>query len=414
MGNSGPGSVATSILQDPIAPGELNFAPHRRRTPAATAPVHPFSVPGLRERFPHYDMAVAHYAETMGDSSEAQYYVAAKLARLEPSTAAGYSGKFTEFAEVFCRPRQLTALPATLDTVCRYIGWQLQKGTVQGSSMGQYLSAINYFHTSIDLPPAVPKDGRGHYPKGVRDAISGMQKLQVGGKRDRVYLPAEHISRILDDALQAYPLRDDTRLTSAEKTLRQACERFRNDVASVFNYADFCRSDSGAAMKTDDIGLDSTGMLVFRVRKAKGRAQVRSHLTFQWPPGVLTDVKMLLRQYLHLRTQLHAPPSGLLWKLPWERTKFGAGTFAAFKSESLSRRGISAPAPFVYQPHSWRSGPASEATALGVPYDTVCYCGGWAIGSNTPRDSYIDFSCPPSPAGARFFGHLRPPPPQSP
>ena len=75
--------------------------------------------------------------------------------------------------------------------------------------MGQYLSAINYFHTSIDLPPAVPKDGRGHYPKGVWDAISGMQKLQVaaapvGGKRDRVYLPAEHISRILDEALQAY------------------------------------------------------------------------------------------------------------------------------------------------------------------------------------------------------------------
>jgi len=271
--------------------------------------------------------------------------------------------------------------------------------------------AINWFHSSIDLPVPVQVNARGHYPKELKDAIDGMSKLQnaaapVGGKRDRLYLPAVYISRILDDALNSF--------ISLDFTDREKCARFRNDVVSVFNYADFCRSDSGAAMREQDVGLDSEGMLVFRVRKAKGKAAKRAHLTFQWPPGVLTDVKLLFRQYISLRRQLGAPDRGQLWRLPWERNKFGPGTIAAFKSETLPRRDIEAPGDFVYQPHSWRSGPASEATALGVPYDTVCYCGGWAIGSNTPRDSYIDYSCPPSPAGARFFGHLRPPPPQSP
>ena len=377
------------------------------RGPPAT---HKFDFPDLRSRFPHFDMAVQHYALRFGASSDAEYFVAMKLSAPEASTASGYSAKFLQFADKFCSPRGLQALPASLDTVCLYIGWQGAKGTVMGSSMGQYLSAINWFHTSIDLPPPVPTDSRGHFPKDVKDAIAGMSKLQNaaaadGGDRDRVYLPAVHVSDILDAALAAFPLLDYSD--------REAVTGFRNDVAAVFNYADFARSDSGAEMKESDIGLDSNGLLMFRIRKAKGRAALRSHLSFQWVPGVLTDVKKLLQFYLQLRRVLQCAEGGLLWRLPWERTKLTSSRFGAFKMNALTRRNIHAPGSFEFLPHSWRSGPASEAHAYGVPYDTICYSGGWGIGSSTPRTTYIDFSCPPSPAGFRFFGHLRPPTPSS-
>jgi hypothetical protein len=62
----------------------------------------------------------------------------------------------------------------------------------------------------------------------------------------------------------------------------------------------------------------------------------------------------------------------------------------------------------VYTGHSSRAGSLSEASALGVPIVKLRFMGGFAVGSRVPEDTYIDPSCPPSPAGDIFFGWLRP------
>ena len=51
------------------------------RGPPAT---HKFDFPDLRSRFPHFDMAVQHYALRFGASSDAEYFVAMKLSALRP------------------------------------------------------------------------------------------------------------------------------------------------------------------------------------------------------------------------------------------------------------------------------------------------------------------------------------------
>jgi hypothetical protein len=276
--------------------------------------------------------------------------------------------------------------------------------------MTQYLSAINWFHASIELPPPCPTDAKGRYAPDVRGAIVGMSKLQIAAapesaERDHTYLPAAPIAAILDDML--------TRQSTFDFENRLACEEYREDMCSVFNYADFARSDSGAPMKLCDVAVNAaTAVLMFRLRKVKGKAARRQHVTFQWPAGVLTDVKQAFIFFLLIRERVgaSAAPASLLWKLPWDTFALNAQRFAEFKMASLRRSGFSFPGNFDITGHAWRSGPASEAHAWDVDYDKICISGDWALGSEVPRQSYIDYTCPPTPAGWRFFGHLRPPP----
>eukprot|EP01047_Picozoa_sp_COSAG01_P069789 COSAG01_NODE_10417_length_2171_cov_9.773649_2_plen_158_part_01 len=97
-----------------------------------------------------------------------------------------------------------------------------------------------------------------------------------------------------------------------------------------------------------------------------------------------------------------------LWRLPWEGKPLTASSFDGFLSAALSRRSLCAPTGFVYTGHSSRAGSLSEASALGVPIVKLRFMGGFAVGSRVPEDTYIDPSCPPSPAGDIFFGWLRP------
>jgi hypothetical protein len=79
-------------------------------------------------------------------------------------------------------------------------------------------------------------------------------------------------------------------------------------------------------------------------------------------------------------------------------------------SRCLARRGLSPPAGFVYSMHSMRAGAQSAAAAIGVTIVTIRHMGGYAPGSKVPETTYIDPSCPPTPAAVSFFGWLRPNP----
>jgi hypothetical protein len=187
-----------------------------------------------------------------------------------------------------------------------------------------------------------------------------------------------------------------------------AVSQFRDDVSVAFNYADFGRGDTQAGMRESDIAVDNAAdALLFHLRKQKGKkAKQHRAVTFQWPAGVLTDVKVLVLRWLRLRRRLRCPWTGLMWRLPWDTEKFDGTFFDNLLQRVLPRFRLLAPGNFIFRSHSLREGAASESFAINVQYDKLCFCGGWAIGSNTPRLHYIDFTCPPSPAGRRFFGWL--------
>jgi hypothetical protein len=57
-----------------------------------------------------------------------------------------------------------------------------------------------------------------------------------------------------------------------------------------------------------------------------------------------------------------------------------------------------------------RAGAQSAAAAIGVTIVTIRHMGGYSPGSKVPETTYIDPSCPPTPAAVSFFGWLRPNP----
>ena len=116
-----------------------------------------------------------------------------------------------------------------------------------------------------------------------------------------------------------------------------------------------------------------------------------------------------VQQWLLLRTRLGPVSGDQFWRLPWDKA-LTASDFNDMLTRSLTRRSLAAPKGFVFTYHSVRAGAQSEAAALNVPITVIRHQGGYAPGSKVPETTYIDPSCPPSPAGAAFFGWLRPPP----
>jgi hypothetical protein len=266
--------------------------------------------------------------------------------------------------------------------------------------MRQYVAAVNAAH--VDCGFEKPFDGG----EDQTAAIAGLGVLQadLGPEIDdaeRIYLPAAHVATVLSSALAV----DVDQIDIADHAI---VGQFRDEVSVVFNYADFGRGDTQAGMREKDIAVDdAAGPLLFRLRKQKGkRAKQHRAVTFQWPAGVLTDVKTLVLRWMRLRRRLQCSEQGLMWRLPWETAKFDGQFFDALIQRVLRCFSLTAPGNFVFRSHSLREGAASESFAINVSYDKLCFCGGWAIGSDTPRLHYIDFTCPPSLAGRHFFGWL--------
>ena len=144
-----------------------------------------------------------------------------------------------------------------------------------------------------------------HAQKAWHCSSPTMAKLQIDANPtdQRLYVPNEHFSQLLDCGLNAYKDQcgvPDSYLSqqnwkTLSKVQRQQVEALRDCVAIVFNFADFGRSDSQSSMKAPDIGIGEQGQLIFRLRKVKGRSKKKTNLTFQWPAGSKPDVIQLTR-----------------------------------------------------------------------------------------------------------------------
>jgi hypothetical protein len=248
----------------------------------------------MQRHKPWFEAAVAHWTAHLGDSEEARYFVYCRLNKQVGSTQTGYAGKYIEWAEEFCAKQDppLCPLPATRETASLYIGWQARKATVRASSMRQYVAAINAAH--VDCGFEKPFDGG----QDQTDAVTGLGLLQadIGPEvtdSERIYLPAAHAAAIMDVALMV----DVEQIDISDHS---AVGHYRDMVSVSFNYADFGRGDTQAGMKESDVAVDDVEQaLLFRLRKQKGkRAKQHRDVTFQWPAGVLFDVKLLLLQWI--------------------------------------------------------------------------------------------------------------------
>ena len=244
------------------------------------------------------------------------------------------------------------------------------------------------------------------------------RKLQHKVFRDDevLYLPAPYAAMALDAATsQCSEVRrfDYDDLTPQQRAVLAA---FRDNTARVFNFADFGRADTQCKMKGNDIVIDPTGQIMFRLRKVKRRSGRLSSLCFQWPPGAQPGLLTVMSRYLWVRTQLRCSEDTCMWTLPFDSKSAAPTTTARF--DKLVKRVLVACAVqppsggFTYSSRSLRAGAASAAAVLEVPLIKIRRLGGWAPTSVTPERTYIDPTCPPTPAADRFFGWLRRPPPR--
>ena len=362
------------------------------------------------EQLPWYGAARAYWQAKLGNSEEAQFAIATLLSNLDKSTAATYRSQWNTFEIKFCQPRGLTPIPASRETILSYLGWHAKRGTVQGASLDNYLTVINRAHKDCDLPGPALND------PAQTAILTGMAKLQIDANPtdQRLYVPNEHFSQLLDYGLDAYKDQcgvPDSYLSqpnwkALSKIQRRHVEDMRDCVAIVFNFADFGRSDTQSNMKAPDIGIDDQGQLIFRLRKVKGRSKKKTNLTFQWPADSKPDVIQLTSWWLEIRDQLAFPKHGFMWKCPWETARFTNSSFDAMLQRTLTKTGFRPPDGFSYLPHSIRAAAASGAAAIDVTLPKIRHEGGWSRDSAVVHD-YIDPSCPPTAAAFRFFGHLK-------
>jgi len=287
--------------------------------------------------------------------------------------------------------------------VFSYIGYLAEKGTVAASSLKPYLAAINSRHADAELPrPAL-----GHLIKRAKAGLAMAQAMDQ--TRDtRVPLPAEAVTRVLDDALAM------VERGRGQLSRRTWAERLRARYALVLTFIFLGRQDSCVSLLDRDHGIDDQWIWLRLTEKHKRgwayRRVVRLPLTaspVQGHTSRLRDVARLGMAYVAARTALtgggKAPP--YLFQLPREQ-KPRTARMSAWVATVLGAVGVRAPPGFAYLGHSLRSGGASAAEAIGVQGFRANWLGGWSQQSTTRAKHYLDPSVLPSRAAYQLLGWL--------
>jgi hypothetical protein len=88
-------------------------------------------------------------------SRVADHVVSLWLSQLTTSSSEATASKATKFIN-FCTAYGRTAVPASLTTLCHYIGFLACEGRVSAANFGKYLSAVRTLHKHLhrECPPA--------------------------------------------------------------------------------------------------------------------------------------------------------------------------------------------------------------------------------------------------------------------
>lgn len=324
----------------------------------------------------------------MGDVPEAARVAEVMASALTGSTVENYSRHFVRFAN-WCEQRSLCALPATTDTVLRWLASDVcVGGKVRAKSLKPYLAAINTLHADLEMErPAV-----GRRIERFRRGLAHEQGRSR--KAARTYVPAWVIGKAHDVGLA---LTDDELSTAGGKRLLQAI------VATVFTFCFAARGGSGTALMASDVRPSSAGLHVtLGVEKTRHAASVSRVLTLD--VDRIPGLERLLQRWEAVRGDV--PENYSYYALPGQ-SSFPSTQVDTWLKQVLDHVGATPPAGEAWTGHSLRIGAASAMDAEGVSLRRICHLGGWAAQSAAVKD-YIDPTCPHSDAGRRYFAWLLP------
>ena len=347
---------------------------------------------------------LAHWSAKLGDGALADEAAEMQAAALRPSTAGNYEAHWKTFVD-FCLEEGLPWLPATEGTVLKYIAFQKRRGTVRGSSLQPYLSAINNFHE--DFGHDGPAKGRA-----VTRAVRGMTAMQTEAEEEqgcsateRTWLPAAAVRRVHQAA-------DEIVVDS-----RESLELLRSCVYVVVAFVTFGRPQTGTAMLRESLLRDSSGLSVV-LQKEKGRNHTRTKRRLRIPVDGVKGLHELLELWETARDDawLNDAPTrtsgtagtASYWRLPWESGKhIKASEANVWIGNALQHVGRVPPEGGHYSAHSTRKGAATCARAVGVTMEKVCYFGGWSQLSSAVL-AYIDPTAVVDNDMTYYFGWLAP------
>ena len=317
---------------------------------------------------------------------------------LADNTYGNYESKARMFVD-FCRIRGIQYLPATTNSVLRYLNWHRKRvhedGTprVKSTSLQPYLSAINRLHIDLGFDPPACGDTVSKFRHGM-----GYMEAEDHSEPGRVPIPADVVLLILEKA-KALSSKKGWHLSKPTLLL------FRSCMFTVLTYCWFCRADTGFSALHEDIVLSSLGITLVN-RKAKGRGHKRVKKTLQIPAGAIAGVEDLLQRWNLVRKSQQTDSAGFsFWLLPFEARTTKQTFVSACLDEALGLVGASPPPGHLWLPHSLRGGAATAAHSIGTSLPKICYFGDWSITSSAVHD-YIDPSAPSTAAAKYFFGWL--------
>ena len=316
--------------------------------------------------------------------------------QLTANTYEGYGVGLRNFAE-FCAQDGLgDMLDATAKDIVRYLAWLGDHGTVKGSSLQPYLSAINrYFTDHMQEPVAL-----GPLVAAAQKGYKALQ-VELEEPEHRIPIPAPAIYDILcyGERLLTSPGPVDL------PALRGVC-------AVVVNFIFCCRSNTGVGALQGDLTVDDAFITLYK-RVLKGRKDAELTQAAQVPCcGPLRRVGALLKSFFSLQQAAFADAPAAprhLWALPCDSHPSGwtSRDLTAWLRDACAAVGVAPPPGFKYSSHSMRNGAASAANAVGVTVAHICWLGSWSQQSSVVQD-YISPAVLYTDAAQFFFGWLAP------
>ena len=320
---------------------------------------------------------------------------AALYSHLSHNSYQTYGSVWKRFV-TYCAQAHKQCLPATPYTVCHYLAYLLQEGTVNLETCGPYLSGINAVHRDAGYE----QPAKGDLVSRVHHGLKKMQ-LELQPQPAEAPVPAAIMRQLYAAAT-----------TRAEwldyQTLRAL-------LAVLVIYVTASRPVSIAALPKDQLTLDGGMLTVTRlyVKTTQTRQQeVAGRLPIRFPVR-FAPLARALAAFSDLRDQ-KLPHATFFFQLPGDDYTMPPETnghlAAVWWGQIQQHFCLHPPTGLVWNPRCLRSGAASASEASGVPRSKTEYLGGWCPGSTALTKHYIDPSMLCSAHTRFFFDWLAPTP----
>lgn len=310
-------------------------------------------------------------------------------ASTQPGTASKYVNNWEAFAS-FCSSASLSALPASPETVVRYLGAVRARGTVAAGSLGPYLSPIAALHAlagyTSPTSDALVKSAKRGYRRAHTAAVGGLREK-------RGPLPAEAVNSFLG----LWP---------------RAAPALRDKIAGVtLAYLLFNRPGAASHMRACDVFPTAGGLEVQVPDYKMGVLKDGERIAYTVPVSAggwrRDPVLSLVRGHWWAHRAAGRPAAERLFAPTGQRAPLPLQVVTAWMRELLSLSAVRAPLGTKWSGHSLRAGAASEAHALGLSDALIRQLMGLAD-IKTAYRHYIDATWAPTTAAWDWFGRYVP------